>query len=151
MAERTESQTDEATESDAESQARVNDERVAADADTTNAESQARENDERVAADADSTDGEGGELFSVSVRDELEQKWNDVQARFVDEPRGSVEEANALVSDLMDRLVSSFSAQRDQLEKQWDRGDDVSTEDLRLVLMRYRSFFGRLLEVPGDR
>ena len=69
----------------------------------------------------------------------------------VDEPRGSVEEANALVSDLMDRLVSSFSEQRERLEGQWERGDDVTTEDLRMVLMRYRSFFGRLLQVPVDR
>ena len=129
MAERTESQTgDAATENDAESQESV----------------------EATAAAAESTDGEG-ELFSASERDELEEKWNDIQARFVDEPRGSVEEANALVSDLMDRLVSSFSEQRDRLEEQWDRGDDVSTEDLRIVLMRYRSFFGRLLEVPVDR
>jgi polyhydroxyalkanoate synthesis regulator phasin len=131
MAERTESQTeDPRTDNDAESQASVN--------------------DEPTAVHAESTDSEG-ELFTASERDELEQKWNDIQARFVDEPRGSVEEANALVSDLMDRLVSSFSEQRDRLEEQWDRGDDVTTEDLRMVLMRYRSFFGRLLEVPVDR
>jgi hypothetical protein len=131
MAERTESQTeDPRTDNDAESQASVN--------------------DEPTAVNAESTDSEG-ELFTASERDELEQKWNDIQARFVDEPRGSVEEANALVSDLMDRLVSSFSEQRDRLEEQWDRGDDVTTEDLRMVLMRYRSFFGRLLEVPVDR
>jgi hypothetical protein len=131
VADRTESQIDDAaTENDAESQARVD--------------------DERAAADAESTDGEG-ELFSASERNELEQRWNAIQARFVDEPRGSVEEANVLVSDLMDRLVSSFSEQRDRLEEQWDRGDDVTTEDLRVVLMRYRSFFGRLLEVPVDR
>jgi hypothetical protein len=131
MAERMESQTeDPRTDNDAESQASVN--------------------DEPTAVHAESTDSEG-ELFTASERDELEQKWNDIQARFVDEPRGSVEEANALVSDLMDRLVSSFSEQRDRLEEQWDRGDDVTTEDLRMVLMRYRSFFGRLLEVPVDR
>ena len=131
MAESTESQTeDPRTDNDAESQASVN--------------------DEPTAVQAESTDSEG-ELFSASERDELEQKWNDIQARFVDEPRGSVEEANALVSDLMDRLVSGFSQQRDRLEEQWDRGDDVTTEELRMVLMRYRSFFGRLLEVPVDR
>jgi hypothetical protein len=131
VAERTESQTaDAATENDAESEASVN--------------------DEPTAAAAESTGGEG-ELFSASERNELKDRWNDIQARFVDEPRGSVEEANALVSDLMDRLVSSFSEQRERLEEQWDRGDDVTTEDLRVVLMRYRSFFGRLLEVPVDR
>jgi hypothetical protein len=131
VAEPTESQTnDAATKNDAESQASVNDEPTAAAAESTDAE---------------------GELFSASERNELKDRWNDIQARFVDEPRGSVEEANALVSDLMDRLVSSFSEQRIRLEEQWDRGDDVTTEDLRVVLMRYRSFFGRLLEVPVDR
>jgi hypothetical protein len=107
-------------------------------------------NDEDVTPDAERADGEG-ELFSANERNELEQRWNEIQARFVDEPRGSVQEANALVSDLMDRLVSSFSEQRARLEGQWERGDDVTTEDLRMVLMRYRSFFGRLLEVPVDR
>lgn len=108
--------------------------------------------DEDAAADVDDGRGDGeAALFPANERTELEQKWNEIQARFVDEPRGSVEEANALVSDLMDRLVSSFSDQRERLEGQWERGDDVTTEDLRMVLMRYRSFFGRLLEVPVDR
>ena len=107
-------------------------------------------NAEGVTPDAERAGGEG-ELFSANERNELEQRWNEIQAQFVDEPQGSVQEANALVSDLMDRLVSSFSEQRARLEAQWERGDDVTTEDLRMVLMRYRSFFGRLLEVPVDR
>ena len=88
-----------------------------------------------------------GELFAPDERDQLERRWNDVQARFVDEPRGSGEEANTLVDELMQRLVSSFSEERARLEAQWDRGDEVTTEDLRVALQRYRSFFGRLLEV----
>lgn len=94
---------------------------------------------------------DGGELFAPVEREELERRWNEVQARFVDEPRGSVEEANALVDELMKRLVSSFSEQRAQLEAQWDSGDEVTTEDLRVALRRYRSFFGRLLEVRLER
>jgi hypothetical protein len=133
VTERSESQTEDvATEEDAESQASVMDE------------------EDRATADAESVDGKG-ELFPASERKELEQRWNDIQAGFVDQPRASVEEANALVSELMDRLVSSFTEQRDQLEAQWERGGDVTTEDLRVALMRYRSFFGRLLEVPVDR
>lgn len=116
----------------------------------TEAQSRAEVNDEGAEPDAERAGGEG-ELFSSNERNELEQRWNEIQARFVDEPRGSVEEANTLVSELMDRLVSSFSEQRARLEDQWERGDDVTTEDLRMVLMRYRSFFGRLLEVPVDR
>jgi len=107
-------------------------------------------NDEGAEPDAERADGEG-ELFSANERNDLKQRWNEIQARFVDEPRGAVEEANTLVSELMDRLVSSFLEQRARLEDQWERGDDVTTEDLRTVLMRYRSFFGRLLEVPVDR
>ena len=45
----------------------------------------------------------------------------------------------------MQRLAAGFSEKREQLENQWDSGDDVSTEDLRVALTRYRSFFGRLL------
>jgi hypothetical protein len=66
---------------------------------------------------------------------------------FVDEPRLAVEQANTLVAVTMKRLAEMFAVERAKLEGQWDRGDDVSTEDFRLVLRRYRSFFGRLLSV----
>jgi hypothetical protein len=72
-------------------------------------------------------------------------RWTEIQASFVDEPRASVEQADALVADLMQRLAASFSDERQRLEGQWDRGDDVSTEELRVALTRYRSFFDRLL------
>jgi hypothetical protein len=86
-------------------------------------------------------------LFQAGEREDAEERWREIQARFVDEPRASVEAANALVAELVDRLVSSFTAERSRLEAQWDRGEDVTTEELRLVLQRYRSFFGRLLEL----
>jgi len=73
------------------------------------------------------------------------ERWQEIQASFVDRPRESVAEADTLVADLMQRLAASFSNERDELESQWDRGDDVSTEDLRVALTRYRSFFDRLL------
>jgi len=72
-------------------------------------------------------------------------RWQTIQASFVDEPRQAVEQADGLVADLMQRLAASFSEERERLESQWDRGDDVSTEDLRVALTRYRSFFDRLL------
>ena len=68
-----------------------------------------------------------------------------VQVEFVDEPRRSVQEAEELVSLTMKRLAEIFSEERQKLEQEWNRGGDVSTEDLRLALRRYRSFFGRLL------
>jgi hypothetical protein len=67
------------------------------------------------------------------------------QTSFVDEPRRTVEEGDTLVAELMQRLANSFAEERQSLETQWDRGDDVSTEDLRVALQRYRSFFDRLL------
>jgi hypothetical protein len=68
-----------------------------------------------------------------------------VQTAFVDEPRHAVEEADKLVATVMQRLADGFAGERANLEKQWDRGDNVSTEDLRVALQRYRSFFDRLL------
>ena len=73
------------------------------------------------------------------------QARDDDAAATPEEPRQAVEEADALVADLMTRLAQSFSEERKGLEGQWDRGDDVSTEDLRIALQRYRSFFDRLL------
>jgi hypothetical protein len=77
--------------------------------------------------------------------EQCQQRWETIQAGFVDDPQESVERADALVADLMQRLAAVFSAEREQLERQWDTGEDVSTEDLRVALTRYRSFFDRLL------
>jgi hypothetical protein len=77
--------------------------------------------------------------------DQFAERWQKIQTSFVDEPRESVQQADTLVSDLMERLTAGFSEERERLEAQWDRGDDVSTEDLRVALRRYRSFFDRLL------
>jgi len=76
---------------------------------------------------------------------EFRGRWESLQTGFVDEPRRAVEDGDALVAELMQRLAQSFSDERQTLEAQWDRGDDVSTEDLRVALQRYRSFFVRLL------
>jgi hypothetical protein len=71
--------------------------------------------------------------------------WTSVQGNFVDKPREAVEQADRLVADLMQRLAAGFSETRASLEQQWDGQDDISTEDLRVALTRYRSFFERLL------
>jgi hypothetical protein len=84
-------------------------------------------------------------LFSESDIGDLRGRWSNVQAGFVDEPRRAVEEADKLVAAVMKRLAEGFANERSTLEKQWDRGDNVSTEDLRVALQRYRSFFDRLL------
>jgi hypothetical protein len=88
------------------------------------------------------------ELKPVLAEDdaaELRERWERLQARFVDEPQEAVEEADGLVSDVFDQLTRTFAAERGSLEEQWNRGEEASTEDLRVALQRYRSFFERLL------
>jgi hypothetical protein len=72
-------------------------------------------------------------------------RWDEIQASFVDEPRQAVEQADALVSDLVERITAGFSEARSGLESQWSQGEEASTEDLRVALTRYRAFFNRLL------
>jgi hypothetical protein len=84
-------------------------------------------------------------LFPQNELEELRNRWNTIQTAFVDEPRKAVEQADGLVAAAMKRLAEVFAEERARLEQQWDRGDNISTEDLRLALQRYRSFFQRLL------
>jgi hypothetical protein len=85
-------------------------------------------------------------LFSGPEMVDFRAQWSKVQTGFVDEPRRTVEDADKLVAAVMQRLAEGFANERSGLEKQWDRGDNVSTEDLRVALQRYRSFFDRLLK-----
>lgn len=86
-------------------------------------------------------------LFAHDEVSGLRARWDDVQAGFVDDPRECVQKADGLVSDVVDQLTTSFSQARSRLEEQWARGEEASTEDLRLALKRYREFFQRLLAV----
>ena len=97
-------------------------------------------------------DGDRGEpeltpLFSDQTERELRTHWQEIQTGFVDEPRQAVERADQLVAKLMQQLAQSFSDQRNNLERQWDQAEKISTEDLRIALRRYRSFFERLLSI----
>ncbi|HUB29785.1 MAG TPA: hypothetical protein VL967_08810 [Terracidiphilus sp.] len=97
----------------------------------------------------DSTDDSSltAPLFSTHETNDFHARWDAVQVGFVDEPRRAVQEADGLVASAIQRLAQIFADERAKLDKQWDRGDAVSTEDLRLALRRYRSFFGRLLSI----
>jgi hypothetical protein len=86
-------------------------------------------------------------LFAKDETEDFRRRWTDIQAAFVDEPRQSVENADSLVASAIKRLAEIFARERSSLEQQWAQGGDVSTEDLRLALQRYRSFFDRLLSV----
>ena len=86
-------------------------------------------------------------IFDEAEAGELRRSWDGIQAGFVDEPRRAVQDADHLVAATMKRLAETFSDERAGLEAQWARGDDVSTEDLRVALQRYRAFFSRLLAI----
>ena len=107
---------------------------VASDSGTGTAVARARE-EERVA------------LFAANESNELRARWDSIQVGFVDEPRKAVQEADALVSATIKRLAEMFAAERQKLEQQWDRSENISTEDFRVALRRYRSFFARLLAI----
>jgi hypothetical protein len=85
------------------------------------------------------------ELLPRDENAEFQSRWETIQTGFVDEPRQTVEQADELVAHVMQRLAEGFAAERERLEQQWGRGEDVSTEDLRIALQRYRGFFQRLL------
>jgi hypothetical protein len=87
------------------------------------------------------------DLFPNEDLEGYRTQWESIQAGFVDQPRAAVEEADALVSQVVTRLTDVFARERSTLEGQWAKGDNVSTEDLRIALTRYRSFFHRLLSV----
>lgn len=93
------------------------------------------------------SDEQAAPLFADDELSGYRTRWDAVQTGFVDEPRRAVEEADALVAQVMKRLAEVFADERADLERQWDRGDQISTEDLRLALRRYRSFFQRLLSL----
>lgn len=86
-------------------------------------------------------------LFAEGTLSGLRSRWDDVQAAFVDDPKECVQRADALVAQVIEELTTGFSRARSRLEARWARGEDASTEDLRVALKRYREFFQRLLEV----
>ncbi len=100
-----------------------------------------------VATEATSHADDSTPLFPSGELDGLRTRWKEIQTAFVDEPRKAVEQADGLVAQAMKRLAEVFAQERSKLEGQWDRGDNVSTEDLRIALQRYRTFFQRLLSI----
>jgi hypothetical protein len=86
-------------------------------------------------------------LFAQNDTQDFRSRWEKIQIGFVDEPRKAVEQADELVAGAIKKLAEVFAAERQKLEAEWDKTDNVSTEELRIALRRYRSFFDRLLSV----
>jgi hypothetical protein len=95
------------------------------------------------APERDRSDG----LLDRDRATELHRQWSEIQARFVDDPREAVKAADTLVDEVIRDLTTLFAEERAGLESHWDRNEKISTEDLRVALRRYRSFFERLLVV----
>jgi hypothetical protein len=93
------------------------------------------------------TPAEATPLFPDDQLHDLQTRWDEIQTSFVDEPRSAVESADSLVAQTMKQLAEAFSRERANLEHQWDSGENISTEDLRVAFQRYRSFFRRLLSL----
>ena len=85
------------------------------------------------------------ELFGMDDIDRFRGEWRDLQARFVDDPRSAVQSADHLVAEVMQSLAATFAKHKDELDSQWQNSSEAETEDLRLMLRRYRTFFDQLL------
>lgn len=91
------------------------------------------------------SEDEAPQLLSSEDEEAFRTRWQDVQSKFVDDPRDAVHTADALVADVMQKLATTFADHKQELEGQWNRGEQANTEDLRQALRHYRSFFNRLL------
>ena len=102
---------------------------------------------ETTPAGGQNTHSEATPLFPSGEAEGFRSRWSETQIGFVDDPRHAVQQADGLVAEVMKRLAETFADERTKLEQQWDRGDQVDTESLRVALQRYRSFFDRLLSL----
>jgi hypothetical protein len=92
-----------------------------------------------------SNSGSSVTLINREESELLRTRWNEIQGKFVDEPRAAVQQADALVSEVVENITQIFASELSSLKGQWNQGNDFSTEDLRKALQHYRSFFNRLV------
>jgi hypothetical protein len=122
---------------------RLRDEQIAED----RAEEQREHREERRAPAGAKDEEENTALFENAEAEKFHTQWLEIQSRFVDDPRVAVKDADDLVAEVIKNITRTFSDERMMLENQWKSGDKISTEDLRVALQRYRSFFNRLLKL----
>jgi len=101
-------------------------------------------------ADRDTRPAEsGGDIEAPPLIDEekitgFRDRWQNVQTGFVDDPKQAVHQADELVAAVISALATTFAEHKSELEGQWRQGEPA-TEELRIALRRYRSFFDQLL------
>ncbi|MEW2140853.1 hypothetical protein AB0892_30390 [Streptomyces sp. NPDC005409] len=122
--------------------AQTRDEDLGADAMSTETSATDTGADQRTGEAADDSEP----LLGAQEAEEYRRAWSDIQGQFVDDPQAAVRSADTLVAEVMQTLAGTFASHKQGLEGQWDRGEQVATEDLRLALQHYRSFFNRLLK-----
>jgi hypothetical protein len=108
--------------------------------------------EERIPENKTQTDTRNEELVPLFEEDaarKFRSRWLVIQSKFVDDPGDSVKQADDLVADVIKNVTMNFANRRVSLEKQWNGGDNTSTEDLRIALKQYRSFFDRLLTLES--
>ena len=88
-------------------------------------------------------------LFEEEAAKKFRSRWLAIQSKFVDDPRASVKQADELVADIIKDVTMNFADRRIGLENQWNSGENISTEEMRVTLKRYRSFFERLLTLES--
>ncbi|HET6709271.1 hypothetical protein [Amycolatopsis sp.] len=91
----------------------------------------------------------GGDVETPPLIDEekvtgFRDRWQNVQTGFVDDPKQAVRQADELVAAVISALATTFAEHKSELESQWQQGEPA-TEELRIALRRYRSFFDQLL------
>ncbi|MFC3448787.1 hypothetical protein [Amycolatopsis speibonae] len=93
----------------------------------------------------ESTEDSEQTLFAVTDVERFRDSWQGIQTAFVDDPQRAVKEADELVAVVIQNLATTFADHKKDLESAWSQGEPA-TEDLRIALRRYRSFFNQLLK-----
>ncbi|MGW0193543.1 hypothetical protein [Nonomuraea sp. NPDC003201] len=81
--------------------------------------------------------------------DQVQARWRDLQASFVDDPGEAVRRADGLVGEVVDALTSSLTTRTNGLRDRWKDTEAADTEQMRLALRDYRSVLERLLALSG--
>jgi len=96
------------------------------------------------------TEKDGSQVATTLLRedevDDWRSRWDSIQIGFVDEPGSSVKQADELVTEVMKQIDRRFSEKHTTLLRQWG-SQEATTEDQRLALQSYRSFFNWLINL----